>query len=211
VNGQKILKINKRKFIYLISPNKINKQFYKNLEKVLKSKKIKFFQLRLKKSSTKDLIKIGKKIKPICKKNNVKFIINDNPLICEKVNADGFHLGQSDISIENARLLSKNKLIGITCHNSKRLAKKAKINNADYIAFGAFFKSKTKYVKYFAKVELLKWAKKNLKIPIIAIGGINEKNYKEILKCGANYVAFSSYIWRNKSLTPIKAISKINY
>ena len=210
MNGQKILKINKRKFIYLISPNKITNQFYKNLDKVLKSNKINFFQLRIKKSSTKNLIRIGKKIKPICKKNNVKFIINDNPLICEKINADGFHLGQSDISIDNARLISKNKLIGITCHNSKKFAKKAKIDKADYIAFGAFFKSKTKKVKYFAKVELLEWASKNLKIPIVAIGGINEKNYKEILNSGANYVAFSSYIWKNKSLTPVKAISKIN-
>ncbi len=204
------LKISKKKFIYLISPNKIPNSFYKNLKLVLKTGKVSFFQLRLKNHSLKKKIIIGKKIKNICKKNKVKFIINDDPLLALKLNADGCHLGQKDMNIKEAKKILGKKIIGITCHNSMNLAIKAKIDKPDYVAFGAFFKSKTKNVKYFAKIELLRWAAKNLKIPVIAIGGINEKNYKKILNSGANYLAFSSYIWKNKSFTPVKAISKIN-
>ena len=89
------MKIYKNKFIYLISPNKIkNKSFYNNLDLVLRSKKVKFFQLRLKKGNIKKKITIARKIFKICKKNKVKFIVNDNPYLALKVNADGCHLGQ---------------------------------------------------------------------------------------------------------------------
>ena len=103
-NGQKILKILNKKFIYLISPNKIeNDTFYNSLNLVLRSKKVKFFQLRLKKESIKKKITIAKKILKICKKNKVKFIINDNPKLALKVNAHGCHLGQKDINILEAK------------------------------------------------------------------------------------------------------------
>ena len=133
------LKINKKKFIYLISPNKINDKFYYNLNEVLKSGKVGFFQMRLKKCSLKKKIIIGKKIKKICKKNNVKLLINDDPFLTKKLNADGCHLGQKDTDIIKARKVLGNKIIGITCHNSIKLAKSAIKNKASYIAFGAFF------------------------------------------------------------------------
>ena len=103
------MKINKKKFIYLISPNKISKNFYQILNKILKSKKIGIFQLRLKNYSFKQKIIFAKKIKPICKKNNVKFLINDDPYLAKKINADGCHLGQNDVSINTARKLLKKK------------------------------------------------------------------------------------------------------
>ena len=87
---------------------------------------------------------IGKKIQKICKKFNVKFLINDDVYLAKKLKADGCHLGQSDMSILNARKLIGNKIVGITCHNSIKLAKAAIENKADYIAFGAFNTSKTK-------------------------------------------------------------------
>ena len=133
------LKINKKKFIYLISPNKINDKFYYNLNEVLKSGKVGFFQMRLKKCSLKKKIIIGKKIKKICKKNNVKLLINDDPFLTKKLNADGCHLGQKDTDIIKARKVLGNKIIGITCHNSIKLAKSAIKNKANYLAFGAFF------------------------------------------------------------------------
>ena len=120
----------KSKFIYLISPNKINDDiFYYNLEKIFKTKKISFFQLRLKKESKKKIILIGKKIKKICKKYNVKFLINDDPFIAKKLNCDGCHLGQKDMCISKAKKILKNKIIGITCHNSKKLINKAVKNH----------------------------------------------------------------------------------
>ena len=103
------MKINKKKYIYLISPNKIKKSFYKDLSDVLKSKKVYFFQLRLKKSSLKDKIIIGMKTKKICKKYNVKFLINDDALLAKKLGSDGCHLGQSDMNLTKAREILKKK------------------------------------------------------------------------------------------------------
>jgi len=203
------LKINKKKFIYLISPNKIPNSFYKNLKLVLKTGKVSFFQLRLKNYSLKKKIIIGKKIKNICKKNKVKFIINDDPLLALKLDADGCHLGQKDMNIKIAKKILGKKIIGITCHNSMNLAKKAIKAKADYIAFGAFNQSKTKKTKYVASVKLLNRFKKFTKTPTVAIGGINAVNYKNLLLNNANFLAISGYIWKNKKYKPLQAIERL--
>ena len=203
------MKINKKKFIYLISPNKIPNSFYKTLNLVLKTKKVSFFQLRLKNYSLKKKIIIGKKIKNICKKNKVKFIINDDPLLALKLDADGCHLGQKDMNINLAKKILGNKIIGITCHNSINLAKKAIKAKADYIAFGAFNRSKTKKTKYVASVKILNKVKKFTKTPIVAIGGINALNYKNLLLNNANFLAISGYIWKNKKYKPLQAIERL--
>jgi thiamine-phosphate pyrophosphorylase len=203
------LKINKKKFIYLISPNNIYVQFYKDLREILSTRKVSFFQLRLKKYSFREKIIIGKKINLICKKYHVKFLVNDDPLLAKKLNADGCHLGQKDIKIHKAREIIGNKIIGITCHNSLKLAKTAIKDKASYIAFGAFFSTKTKKVKYRAKIEILNKAKKLSKIPIVAIGGINIDNYKKLLLNNANLLAISGYVWNNKKLKPLKTIENL--
>ena len=203
------MKIDKKKFIYLISPLKINKYFYTDLIKVLKQKKVSFFQLRLKKESFEKKLIIGKKIKKICERLNVKFLVNDDVYLTKKLNADGCHLGQKDMSIVDARKIIGNKIIGITCHNSIKLAKNAVNNKADYLAFGAFNSSKTKKVKYKASINLLNKARKITKTPIVAIGGINDNNYKKLLLNKANFLAISSYIWKNNKLEPIEAIKKL--
>ena len=203
------LKINKKKFIYLISPNKILNSFYENLKLVLKTRKVSFFQLRLKNYSLKKKIIIGKKIKNICKKNKVKFIINDDPLLALKLNADGCHLGQKDVNINMAKKILGKKIIGITCHNSMNLAKKAIRAKADYIAFGAFYQSKTKKTKYVASVKILNKVKKFTKTPLVAIGGINAVNYKNLLLNNANFLAISGYIWKNKKYKPLQAIERL--
>ena len=195
-----------KKFIYLISPNKINKNFYNSLKKVLSSKKVQYFQLRLKNQKKKKIIQISKKIIKITKFYNVKFIINDNHNLVKEIGADGCHLGQSDGNILKIRKIIKNKVIGVTCHNSKRLAKKAKAIGASYVAFGSFYKSKLKPNAKKANTKILSWAKKKLNLPIVAIGGINNKNYKNLIKQGANYIALSSFIWDNPKLKPDKAI-----
>ena len=194
------------KFIYLISPNKINSNFYKELKEVLKTNKVKYFQLRLKKISTNKIIRISRKIKKICKYFKVKFIINDSPLISLKVGADGCHLGQSDMDIEKARKIIKKKIIGVTCHNSLNKAKEAIAKKADYIAIGAFHKSRTKKTKYQATLKDLKKFRIITKKPIIAIGGINQYNYKKLLLNKADFLAISSFIWKNKKLKPVQAI-----
>ena len=202
------MRFNKKKFIYLISPLNIDNTFYKHLENIFNQKKVSYFQLRLKKQNLKKKITIGKKIKKICKTFNVKFLINDDVYLAKKLDADGCHLGQKDMNIIKARKLIGKKIIGITCHNSIRLAKIALENKANYIAFGAFNLSKTKKTKYKASFNLLKKARKITKKPIVAIGGINSNNYKKLLLNKANLLAISGYIWKNKKLKPLDAIKK---
>ena len=203
------MRIKRTKFVYLISPLKIYKHFYNDLVEVLKQKKVSYFQLRLKKENFNKKLKIGKKIKKICKKFKVKFLINDDVYLAKKLNADGCHLGQKDMNIIKARKLLGNKIIGVTCHNSIKLAKIAIKNKANYIAFGAFNTSKTKKVKYKASINLLKKARKITKIPIVVIGGINSENYEKLLLNKANFLAISGYIWKNKKLKPTETIRKL--
>ena len=203
------MRINKKKFIYLISPTKIRKSFYKDLDNVLKLKKVSFFQLRLKNTSLKKKIIIGKKIKKICERYQTKFLINDDVMLVKKLNIDGCHLGQTDMNLIKARKILKKKIIGITCHNSIKLAKIAISSGADYLAFGAFNISITKKIKYKASLNLLKKIKKITKTPIVVIGGINSNNYQKLLLNKANFLAISGYIWRNKKLKPIEAIKKL--
>ena len=197
-----------KKLVYLISPNKIDQNFFTSLDKVLSFKNVKFFQLRLKNLSQKKLLNFSKRIIKITTKHKVKFIINDNFILASKINADGCHMGQYDGSFLKARKKLKNKIFGITCHNSKKLAINAIKNNASYIAFGSFFKSKLKQNAIKADLNILRWAKKNVKKPIVAIGGINNKNYKKLIRAGAKYIAISSFIWDNPKLKPELAIRK---
>ena len=197
-----------KKFIYLISPNKINKSFYDSLKKVLKSNKVKYFQLRLKYQNEKKIIQISKKILKITKSFNVKFIINDKYELVKIIGADGCHLGQSDGNISDIKKKLKNKVLGVTCHNSKKFAKKAEAAGASYVAFGSFYRSKLKPGAKKANMRILSWARKKSKLPVVAIGGINNKNYKSLTKLGVNYLAISSYIWNNPRLKPYNAIKK---
>ena len=204
------MKIQNKRFVYLISPTRIQENtFFKSLELVFKSKKVSFFQLRLKNEKLSKKILVSKKIIKICRKYSVKFLVNDDPILALKVNADGCHLGQKDMSIIKAKKILKNKIIGITCHNSIRLAKKALMNGANYIAVGAFYKTKTKKVKFRAKLSILRKIKKLSDNPIVAIGGINEKNYKKLLLNKANFLAISGYIWNNNKYKPYEAIERL--
>ena len=195
------------KLVYLISPNEINNNFYNSLEKVLSYGNVMFFQLRLKKIEKKKLYKIAKKIRKITDKYKVKFIINDDYNVVSKIKADGCHMGQLDGSIKIAKKKLKKKILGVTCHNSIVLARKAIKYKANYLAFGSFFKSKLKPKAKKADLGILKQIKK-IKQPIVVIGGINNLNYKKLLKLGAKYIAISSFIWDNPKLKPDIAIKK---
>ena len=197
-----------KRLVYLISPNKINKNFYSDLDAILSYGNIKFFQLRLKKVGIKKQLKIAKKIRKITTKHKVKFLVNDDYILTLRAKADGCHMGQLDGSIKIAKKKIRNKILGVTCHNSKILAKNAIKDKASYLAFGSFFKSKLKPNAKKANLNILRWAKKNIKKPIVVIGGINNLNYKKLLKAGAKYIAISSYIWDNPKLKPELAIKK---
>ena len=192
--------------IYLITPNKLATNFYQYLPKILKTKKVKFLQLRCKNYNYKKINAHIKKILPITKKYKVKLIINDNASFVENFKTVGFHLGQKDLNKnDNKKFINKKNFFGITCHNSLNLAKQAMKLKPNYLAFGAFFQTKTKKTKYRATINVLKKSKK-LKTKIVAIGGINNSNYKSLLKNGADYIAISGFIWKNKKYSPLEAI-----
>jgi len=211
VNGRTTLRKIK-KFVYLISPDKIqnSNKFLLNLTQILKTNRVSYFQLRLKNSKLRYKYELSKKIKKITKKFSVKFIVNDDPYLAKKVDADGCHLGQSDIDINIAKkIIGNKKIIGITCHNSKKLVKKAITNKAYYVALGAFNNSFTKKVKYKAQISTLKWVKSNYKTKVVAIGGINDRNYKKLLLNNADFLAISDYVWNNKKFNPQEAVKKL--
>ena len=203
----------KKKYLYLITPTELLtkklplKKYLVILNEVLKTKKIKFLQLRLKNKSETRVLDALKKISFLCKKNKTILFMNDYSNDQVLKFCDGVHLGQKDISKSKVdRILSKKKFLGITCHNSKDLVKKAMDYKPNYISFGSFFKTKTKKIKHKATVKNINWFKKNFSLPCAAIGGINLENCNKILKTECNLFAVSSGIWKYEK-GPIKAVN----
>jgi len=185
--------------IYLISPPQIElKDFSLRLEKSLKTGLVPAFQLRLKNYSPLEVKKISQEIKKICENNNCLFLLNDFYEIALEVGASGVHVGIDDKKISQIRQNSpKNFIIGASCYDSKHLAMEAGEQGADYISFGAFFETKTKISRGKPSVEILNWASEILNLPIVAIGGINDKNCIELIKNGADFLAVISYVWQH--------------
>ena len=199
--------------IYLISPSKIDiKTFPGILSKVLETQAVNVFQLRLKNYKDSDLISITSLLYKICIKKNVTFILNDRVDIAKKLNVDGVHLGKEDGSIKNARnILGNLKIIGSSCYNNKTLSIKSQNLGANYIAFGAFFKTETKENTSKIILSGFKNIRKNINIPIVGIGGLNKFNIKKLIYFKPDFLAFCSSIWNTKR-TPqieIKSIKNV--
>jgi len=206
----------KKKYLYLITPSELLTKrlpltkYLVILNEVLRTKKIKFLQLRLKDKSKVQILDTLKKINYVCKKNKTILFVNDysNNKILKF--CDGVHLGQKDISKNKVdRILSKKKFLGITCHNSKDFVKKAIDLKPNYVSFGSFFNTKTKKIKYKATIQNINWFKKNFTLPCAAIGGISLKNYKKIVKTECDLLAVSSGIWNFKK-GPVEAVNLFN-
>lgn len=199
--------------IYLISPSKIDiKTFPGILSKVLDTQVVNVFQLRLKNYKDSDLISITSLLYKICIKKNVTFILNDRVDIAKKLNVDGVHLGKEDGSIKNARnILGNLKIIGSSCYNNISLSIKSQNLGANYIAFGAFFKTETKENTSKIILSGFKNIRKNINIPIVGIGGLNKFNIKKLIYFKPDFLAFCSSIWNTKR-TPqieIKSIKNV--
>ena len=181
--------------IYLVTDEKacLEKDFYVCIEEAIKGG-VKIVQLREKNISTKDFYEKALKVKEICKNYGALFIINDRLDIAQVVGADGVHLGQSDMPIEKAREILKDKfLIGATARNVEE-AKRAELLGADYIGSGAIFGTSTKDNAKKLEMGELKKIVTSVKIPVFAIGGINIDNVS---------------ILKNKGLQGICAVSGI--
>jgi len=195
--------------LYLITPPKINiNKFAISLSEVLKTSLVSCLQLRLKDIKDKDIIEAARILKPICSNYNVPFILNDRLDLVRELETDGVHLGQEDASISEARkLLGPNAIIGASCYNSKHQAMEAAEAGANYVAFGAFFDTKTKNPKTRAKINTIKDWVFISDVPCVAIGGINPSNCIELVSAGVDFLAVIGCIW-NSNEDPKSAINK---
>ena len=185
--------------IYLVTDEKacLGKDFYACIEEAIKGG-VKIVQLREKNISTKDFYEKALKVKEICKNYGVLFIINDRLDIAQAVGADGVHLGQSDMPIEKAREILKDKfLIGATARNIEE-AKKVELLGADYIGSGAIFGTSTKDNAKKLEMEELKKIVTSVKIPVFAIGGININNVGILKNIGLQGICSVSGILSEK-------------
>lgn len=135
-------------------------------------------------------------LRDTCSEFGVTFIVNDDAQLAKQVSADGVHLGKTDGDIKSARaILGSNKLIGVSCYNQLQLARDAVTAGADYVAFGAFFTSTVKPNAVVAPLNLLREARAEFNVPIVAIGGITAENGAAQVQAGANALAVISAVF----------------
>jgi len=161
---------------------------------------VKIVQLRDKNNKDEDIQDYAEQLKNLCKKYNAIFIINDRIELAKEVDADGVHVGEEYDDIKDLRKYLPDKIIGVSCYGSIERAKKMEEDEADYVAFGSFFPSPTKPKPDLVPKEIIKEAKKTLKIPICAIGGITVENAKELINLGADMIAVVSDIWKQEDI-----------
>jgi thiamine-phosphate pyrophosphorylase len=197
--------------LYLVTPPKIElAPFGEALEAALDAGDVACLQLRLKTASDDEILRAADRLMPRCVARGVALLINDRPDLAKRAGADGVHVGQDDASYGEARrLLGPDKIVGVTCHNSRHLAMEAGEAGADYVAFGAFFPTDTKEAKTRAEPELLAWWSELFTVPSVAIGGITAENCAPLVAAGADFLAVVSAVWSHPK-GPGAGVSAIN-
>jgi len=186
--------------LYLVTPPKFEPDaLAEEFRRALGAGDIASLQLRLKGASDAEIARATDILMPIAQKHDVAFILNDRPDLAARLGCDGVHVGQEDATYDEARAaVGRNRIVGVTCHNSRDLAFAAGEAGADYVAFGSFFPTQTKEVQYHADIELLEWWAKCMTVPVVAIGGITVENCRPLIEAGADFLAVSSGVWKHK-------------
>jgi len=197
--------------LYLVSPPTFNPEHFAGaLETAFSVGDVACFQLRMKDAPDADILAAGRRLIEICHAHDVAFLVNDRPDLARELGADGVHLGQSDMNIREAReILGYDATIGATCHDSRHLAFEAGEAGADYVAFGAFFPTRTKETRFHPDPEILTWWSEVAELPSVAIGGITVDNCASLAAAGADFVAVSSGVW-NYPEGPGEAVRNFN-
>src|SRR5712671_4421574 len=197
--------------LYLVSPPKLDaKPFAEMLKRALSGGDVASFQLRLKDATDAEILRAGEILMPVVQRANVAFIMNDRPDLAAKLGADGVHVGQEDASYAEARAaMGSNRIVGVTCHDSRHLGIEAAEAGADYVAFGAFFPTGTKDTKTRAEPELLRWWADVMVVPCVAIGGITVENCAPLIEAGADFLSVASGVW-DYPLGPGAAVKAFN-
>jgi thiamine-phosphate pyrophosphorylase len=197
--------------LYLITPPELELAHFSHaLEEALAGGDVACVQLRLKDVADAEVLRIGAALKPIVQGAGAALIINDRPDLAARIDADGVHVGQSDASYDEARrLLGHDRIVGVTCHNSRDLAYAAAEAGADYVAFGAFYPTGTKAPSYWAEPEILSIWQETMETPCVAIGGITVENAAPLVEAGADFVAVSAGVWAHTQ-GPRAAVAAFN-
>jgi thiamine-phosphate pyrophosphorylase len=184
--------------LYLVTPPKLDPMIFADiLAAALDAGDVGALQLRLKDVSGDALRRAIDVLRPVAQSRNVAFLLNDRPDLARETGCDGAHVGQTDTPVAEARrLLGKDLTLGVSCHGSRDLAMTAGEAGADYVAFGAFFRSGTKTeAEIEAEPEVLTWWSDVMELPTVAIGGITRSNCGPLVRAGADFLAVVSAVW----------------
>ena len=186
--------------LYLITPPVIADidAFVRDLEAALSAGDVAALQIRLKDTAPDHIRAVTRRVTPIAHAHGVAVLMNDHVELARELGVDGVHVGQSDMSLKDARrILGPKAMIGVTCHNSRHLAMEAAEVGADYVAFGAFFPTTTKAVEHMAELETLEIWQETMETPCVAIGGITADNARSVAEAGADFIAVSAAVWNH--------------
>ena len=183
--------------LYLVSPPRLSAEnFLIPLREALSGGDVASFQLRLKDIGDDDIRRITDTLRPVVQAAGTAFILNDRPDLARELGCDGVHVGQEDTPYADARrIMGAGAIVGVTCHDSRHLAMEAGEAGADYVAFGAFFPTRTKEPKTAADPEILRWWSDTTVVPCVAIGGITVANAPALIAAGADFLAVSAGVW----------------
>lgn len=196
--------------LYLISPPKLSAaNFLGPLQEALGGGDVASFQLRLKNVSDDEIRRATDILRPVVQAADCAFILNDRPDLAAELGCDGVHVGQEDASYEEARRVLPKGIVGVTCHDSRHLAMEAAEAGADYVAFGAFFPTRTKEPKAKADIDIIRWWSEMMVVPCVAIGGITVANAPALVEAGADFVAVSAGVWEHAE-GPRAAVAAFN-
>lgn len=198
--------------LYLITPPVLTDlaAFGLDLTKALEGGDVAALQIRLKDVSDAAIAEAVAAIAPIARAHDVAVILNDRPDLAASLDCDGVHVGQGDMPYAAARkLMGKDRMVGVTCHDSRHLAMEAAEAGADYVAFGAFFPTTTKDAPTTADPEILSIWQEVMETPSVAIGGITADNAAGLAQAGADFLAVSAGVWAHPQ-GPAAAVAALN-
>ncbi len=183
--------------LYLITPPVFDPvQFADSLNSALDAGPVACLQIRLKDVDDDLICQAAEQLIPVCHRYEVPVLMNDRPDLALSTGCDGVHVGQDDTPYSKARaLLGSDAMIGVTCGCSRHLAIEAANAGADYVAFGAFFRTTTKQARVRATPEILSWWSEISVVPSVAIGGITAANCRPLVDAGADFLAVVSGVW----------------
>jgi thiamine-phosphate pyrophosphorylase len=195
----------------LITPPAFEPEIFKDdLRQALDGGDVACLQLRLKDCDDDSVRHACDILQPVTQEYDVAFIVNDRPDLAAEMDADGVHVGQQDYSYGKARsLMGPDRIVGVTCHDSRHLAMTAGEQGADYVAFGAFFPTATKEAKAHADLDILTWWQGLFEIPCVAIGGITVENCPDLVNAGADFLAVVGGVWNYRD-GPTAAVRDFN-